>query len=114
MPPRPYRFRRVWREPGVNYFKPAGIRLAEMEIVNLTVDELEAVRLSDLEGKTQEEAAKKMDISQPTFHRIVESAHRKIAEALVDGKAIKIEGGHYTYTKDKGEEALLNKIKQQH
>jgi len=61
----------------------------------LSVDEFEAVRLKDLEGLDQNECAKKMDISQPTFHRLVVSARRKIADALTHGKTIKIEGGHY-------------------
>ncbi len=66
-----------------------------LERVSLAVEELEAVRLKDLEGLKQEKAAVTMKVSQPTFHRILESAHRKIADALVQGKAIKIEGGDY-------------------
>jgi len=81
--------------PDFTYFKPAGIRMTELEEVVLTVDEFEAVRLKDLEGLEQEEVAKKMDISQPTLHRLILSARRKIAEAIVKGKAIKIEGGAY-------------------
>ncbi|MCX6818812.1 MAG: DUF134 domain-containing protein, partial [Candidatus Aenigmarchaeota archaeon] len=61
----------------------------------LAKDELEAIRLGDYEGMDQEKAARKMDISQPTFHRLILSARRKVAEALVNGKAIKIEGGVY-------------------
>jgi predicted DNA-binding protein (UPF0251 family) len=64
-----------------------------LEVVNLTVDELEAVRLADLEGLYQEAAAEKMRISRQTFGRILESAHKKIADALVNGKALSIEGG---------------------
>ena len=82
--------------PNFTYFKPAGIRMTELEEVVLTVDEFEAVRLKDLEGLEQEEVAKKMDISQPTLHRLLLSARKKIAEAIVKGKAIKIEGGVYT------------------
>jgi predicted DNA-binding protein (UPF0251 family) len=66
-----------------------------LEEVALTVDELEAVRLVDFEEKGQKEAAEIMDISQPTIHRILKEARRKIAEALVLGKALKIEGGDY-------------------
>lgn len=62
------------------------------EIV-LSLDEFEAIRLADLSGLYQEDAAKKMDISRQTFGRIVESAHRKIADALVNGKSLRIEGG---------------------
>ena len=62
---------------------------------NLTFDELEAIRLADFEGLYQEQAAKKMNISRQTFGRIVESAHKKIADALVNGKALSIEGGPF-------------------
>jgi len=93
--PRPRRFRRVWQKPGVTYFKPAGIRMIDLKDSILTVDEFEAVRLKDLEGMDQEKAAKKMNISQPTFHRLVLSARKKIADAIVNGKAIKIKGGNY-------------------
>ncbi|MCW3130737.1 MAG: DUF134 domain-containing protein [Methanophagales archaeon] len=61
----------------------------------LKVEELESIRLKDYLQMDQEEAAKSMGISQPTFHRIITEAHRKIAEAFVEGKAIRIEGGNY-------------------
>lgn len=93
--PRPRVCRRVGFQPNVTYFKPVGIRITELEESVLTVDEFEAVRLKDLLNLGQEEAAKKMNISQPTFHRIVSSARKKIADALINGKAIKIEGGNY-------------------
>ena len=92
---RPRLCRRVWLNPNVTYFKPRGIPLTELEEVILHVDEFEAVRLKDLEGLEQEQCAKKMKISQPTFHRLVLSARKKIANAIVEGKAIKIEGGSY-------------------
>jgi predicted DNA-binding protein (UPF0251 family) len=66
-----------------------------LEEVVLTVDECEAIRLADLEGLYQEQAAEKMKVSRQTFGRIIESAHRKVAEALVKGKALKIEGGEF-------------------
>jgi predicted DNA-binding protein (UPF0251 family) len=97
--PRPRRCRRVYCEPYVNYFKPAGIKMRKLEEVMLTVDEFEAVRLKDLLGLEQEEAARKMNISQPTFHRLVQSARKKIADAIVNGKALKIEGGDYKICK---------------
>ncbi len=97
--PRPRLRRRVGREPGVTYFKPAGIRMVDLKESILTVDEFEAVRLKDLQELDQEEAAKKMEISQPTFHRIVLAARKKIADAIVNGKAIKIEGGSYRLSK---------------
>jgi predicted DNA-binding protein (UPF0251 family) len=64
-----------------------------LEEVNLALDELEAVRLADLEGLYQENAAKKMNISRQTFGNIIERAHRKIADVLLNAKALKIEGG---------------------
>jgi predicted DNA-binding protein (UPF0251 family) len=82
-------------EPEVSYFKPRGIPLTKLDEVILTVDEFESIRLADIEGMYQEEAAKEMDVSRQTFGNIVKSAHRKIADALVKGKAIKIKGGVY-------------------
>ncbi len=93
--PRPRILRRVWFRPGVTYFKPAGIRMLELEEIILSVDEFEAVRLKDYEGLDQVSSARKMNISQPTFQRLYESARNKIAEALVAGKALRIEGGPY-------------------
>lgn len=89
--PRPRLCRRIRFRPNVTFFKPAGIRMAGLEETVLAPDEFEAVRLKDLEGLEQEEAARKMNISQPTFHRIVTSGRKKIAEAIVKGKAIRIE-----------------------
>ena len=81
--------------PQSDYFKPRGIPLSVLEEVVLTVDEFEAIRLADLEGLYQEQAAEKMNVSRPTFGRVIESAHKKVAEALVQGKALKIEGGAF-------------------
>ena len=92
---RPRNCRRVGSMPESNYFKPRGIPLSMLEEVVLTVDEFEAIRLADLEGLYQEEAAEKMKVSRPTFGRIIDSAHKKVAEALVKGKALKIEGGEF-------------------
>ncbi|MFC1801743.1 DUF134 domain-containing protein [Nanoarchaeota archaeon] len=94
---RPKRCRRIGFRPDITYFKPAGVRMVDLEESVLTVDELEAVRLKDLKELDQEEAAKKMGISQPTFHRLVLGARKKIADALVRGKAIKVEGGNYKF-----------------
>ena len=95
---RPFKCRHIGCEPGTTYFKPRGIPLTELQEVTLTVDEFEAVRLADLKGLYQEDAAKKMKISRQTFGNIISSAHGKIADALINGKAIKIEGGVYTRT----------------
>ena len=65
-----------------------------LEEVNLALDELEAIRLADLTGLYQEDAAKKMNISRQTFGNIINSAHKKIADALLNAKALKIEGGN--------------------
>ncbi len=92
---RPRNCRRVGSMPESNYFKPRGIPLSMLEEVILNVDEFEAIRLADLQSLYQEQAAEKMNVSRPTFGRIVESAHKKVAEALVQGKALKIEGGHF-------------------
>jgi predicted DNA-binding protein (UPF0251 family) len=100
--PRPRLCRRISYEPKVNYFKPAGIRLVDLDETILTVDEYEAVKLKDLQGLEQEEAAKSMNISQPTFHRLILSARKKVADAIVNGKAIKIEGGNYTMRGGRG------------
>ena len=91
--PRPKCCRRVAGLPRCKVFKPAGIPACSLEEVILTVDELEAVRLADLRGLYQEQAAEQMNISRQTFGRIIESAHRKVAETLVEGKALRIEGG---------------------
>jgi predicted DNA-binding protein (UPF0251 family) len=82
-------------EPGFNYFKPRGVPLAHLEHIKLGIDEFEAIRLRDLQGLEQTAAAEKMHISQPTFHRTLESARKKVADALVNGKAIRIQGGNY-------------------
>jgi predicted DNA-binding protein (UPF0251 family) len=90
---RPHCCRRVSGEPSVKTFKPAGVPGRELEEVWMTLDELEALRLADLLGLYQEEAAGRMGVSRATFGRIVESARRKAAEVLVAGKALRIEGG---------------------
>jgi uncharacterized protein len=90
---RPCRCRRIRCSPDTNYFKPRGIPLDRLEEINLTLDELEAVRLADFEGLYQEDAAEKMDISRQTFGNIIKSAHRKIADVLLNAKALKIKGG---------------------
>jgi len=90
---RPKKTRSVKCLPGERCFKPLCRPLSKLKSVYLTIDEFEAVRLACLEGLKQIHAAKKMRISRPTFSRIVASAHRKIADGLVNIKAIRIEGG---------------------
>ena len=91
--PRPRHCRRIGAEPGCRLFKPAGIPACELEIVTLGEDEWEALRLADREGFYHDEGARRMGVSRPTFGRVLESARRKVAEALVEGKALQIEGG---------------------
>ena len=91
--PRPRHCRRVAKLPHVAYYKPRGVPLSMLQCIELAVDELEAIRPADLEGLYQEEAAQRMNVSRQTFGRILEAAHKKVADALVHGKALSIEGG---------------------
>lgn len=109
---RPIKCRRISCTPAARYFKPVGIPLRELDEIVLGLDELEAMRLADLEGLYQVDAAEKMDISRQTIGNILNSAHRKLADALLNGKALRIgpdDGGERietstpitTFTKDK-------------
>jgi predicted DNA-binding protein (UPF0251 family) len=91
--PRPQCCRRVRGRPGTTCFCPANGTPNGDDVVLLTLDELEALRLADLEGLYQERAAEHMNVSRSTFGRIVEAAHRKVADALVHGRTLKISGG---------------------
>lgn len=93
--PRPRKCRRVAFMPGVNYFKPAGIPLRFLTEVCLSLEEAESIRLKDIEDLEQQQCAEKMGISRPTFQRVLASARKKIADALLNGKAIRIDGGNY-------------------
>jgi predicted DNA-binding protein (UPF0251 family) len=88
--PRPRKRRNLSAEAEVTYFKPAGIRKCELEIVEIFEDEYEALKLKDLDNLEQAECALRMQISQPTFHRLLNGARKKIAEGIIKGKAIKI------------------------
>ena len=79
--------------PGAVYYKPRGIPLRLLEEVVLGLDEMEALRLADVEGLEQEEMGRRMKVSRARTGRILETAHRKVADALVGGKALRIEGG---------------------
>ena len=89
--------RRISGRPASSLFKPAGIPARGLSEVELTLDEFESVRLADFEGLYQEAAALRMGVSRQTFGRIVEAARRKIADALVNGKALRVEGGKAVY-----------------
>jgi len=93
--PRPPKFRRVAFLPEATYFKPAGVPLRLLDEVLLSVEEAEAIRLKDSEGLAQAPSAEKMNISRSTFQRVLASARQKIADALLNGKAMRIEGGNF-------------------
>ena len=95
-PGRPRCIRRVEKEPAVSYFKPQGIPLRDLDLVTISLEELESVRLVDLEGLNQEDAAQRMGISRRALWEDLQNARRKIAEGLVQGKAIEIKGGNYS------------------
>jgi predicted DNA-binding protein (UPF0251 family) len=90
---RPKCCRQIGVMPAKTCFHPEGMTSARPAEVHLTLDEYEALRLADLEGLYQEQAASRMNISRQTFGRIIEEAHRKVADVLVNGKVLKIEGG---------------------
>lgn len=100
---RPQKCRYVSGLPQVMFFKPAGIPMARLREVSLTLDELEALRHAHIENLRHSEAARQMGVSRPTFTRILAKAHRKVAEALVHGKALRINGGNYEITNTIGQ-----------
>ena len=100
--PRPKKMRWVVQNPHTEYFGPHGDAATESSEVVLHVDELEAVRLADYEGLRQEEGAAEMNVSRATFGRIVLAARRKIADALIHGKALRIQGGQVTIVPQEG------------
>jgi len=93
--PRPHKPRRVSTMPRYTYFKPTGIPMPLLDEVVLTVDEVEAVRLKDLEKLEQQECAARMNVAQSTLQRILVSAREKIARSLIEGKALRIHGGPF-------------------
>ena len=110
--PRPPKCRRVGYLPNVTFFKPAGIPLRSLDAVCLSFEEAEAIRLKDWEGLEQGESARRMNISRSTFQRILASARRKLADAVLHGKAMRIDGGYYeidgpqAYAREAGVEAF--------
>ncbi|MBT3538943.1 DUF134 domain-containing protein [Candidatus Parcubacteria bacterium] len=87
---RPRLRRRLRFKPKTTYFKPQGIPMRNLEVVELTYEEMEALRLKNKDNLNQNECAEKMDTSQSTFQRILSSAYKKISIALIDGKAISV------------------------
>jgi predicted DNA-binding protein (UPF0251 family) len=92
---RPTKDRIIEKLPEIKFFKPAGVPANQIETVEMTMEEVEALRLKDVKGLTQEEAAEMMNVSRPTFQRVLTSARQKAAEALTCGKAIRFAGGDY-------------------
>lgn len=93
--PRPEKMRRIWYQPHITEFKPAGVPWRMVEKNVLSLDQVEALRLADMERMSQEEAARQMGISRATFGRIIASARKKVADALINGKGITYSGGNY-------------------
>jgi len=91
---RPRKLRFIGMQPGVRLFKPAGVPVQEADRVVLSLDQFEAIRLVDLEGMDHSGAAELMNVSRPTLSRLVEEARRCVADALVNGKALVIDGGN--------------------
>ncbi len=88
--PRPPICKRIEFNPVIRYFKPKGVPIKQLKIVVLTPEEVEALRLKNIENFNQLKAAEKMKISQSTFQRILSSAYKKVSDGLINGKAIKI------------------------
>lgn len=93
--PRPPKERRIENIPEVKYFKPAGVQARDLSEISLNLEEVEAIRLKDVEGLIQEKCAQRMKISRPTFQRILTNARKKIAKALITGQALRFQGGNY-------------------
>jgi predicted DNA-binding protein (UPF0251 family) len=93
--PRPRRIRRIEFQPDVTYFKPAGVPMANLKESLLSFEEFEVIRLIDSEEIDQNKAAEKMKISQPTLSRLLKEARKKLSDAIVNGQAIKIQGGNF-------------------
>lgn len=93
--PRPRKFRRVCCLPKISEFGPINLN-RENEVIYMTVEEYETIRLMDLEGLSQEETAERMGVGRSTVQRIYEEARKKVADFIVNGKVLKIEGGDYS------------------
>ncbi len=99
---RPRRFRRIFQEPQIRCFKPdLNDNAGAVNTIEIPMDEIEAIRLKDYQDLKQDKAAEIMDVSQPTFHRILTLARGKVAKALVEGKMIKIKGGDFVVDKER-------------
>ncbi|TCK62187.1 DUF134 domain-containing protein [Seleniivibrio woodruffii] len=99
--PRPSKPRVIGAQPEISSFKPRGISAKKLKAVNLTLDEFEAIRLADYQGLSHEDAAVLMNISRPTFSRLVEKARIKVASFIIEGSELNISGGNVTF-QDRG------------
>lgn len=88
---RPPASRKVNFKPGITYFKPGGVPVSELELAEISCEELEALRLRDVEDLSQEVCAERMETSQSTFQRILKNAHQKVSKALVESWAIRVD-----------------------
>jgi uncharacterized protein len=93
--PRPHKTRLISAMPRFTYFKPTGIPMPLLEEIVLTIDEVEALRLKDIEKLEQHDCAARMNVAQSTLQRILVSAREKVARAIIEGKALRIHGGPY-------------------
>ncbi len=100
--PRPHKKRRICIKPGFTFFRPDGVEITEENTIELRLDELEAMRLANLEELYQEQGAEQMMTSRATFGRILDEARKKVTEALIFGKAIRIAGGNVEYCSRSG------------
>ncbi len=108
--PRPCKFRTVSHRPDAVYFKPRAVPMSMLDEVILTFDELESMRLADLEDDIRRSALK-MGVSRQTFGNILKSAHKKVADALVNSKALRIEGGAVKLSVDIKTNKCIRRIK---
>jgi len=92
--PRPQKERKVHKPPIYTRFKPTGIAAKGLKQITLSLDEYEAIRLADYFGMSQEEASEEMEISRPTFTRLIETARKKMSDFLINGKVLNLEGGN--------------------
>ena len=95
--PRTKKWRKISFIPESNYFIPMGVKKSELEEIQLKLEEVEAIRLKDIEGMHQVDCAREMGVSRQTFQLILDEARKKTAIAITTGKAINISGGNYTY-----------------
>jgi predicted DNA-binding protein (UPF0251 family) len=115
--PRPKKCRYVENFPQITSFKPSGVVLPDLEPTILGYEELEAIRLADYQAKKHEEAANIMNISRATFGRIIENARYIVADALLNGKAIVIQGGEFCcrdYSDKANNMKLMTIMKEKH